>query len=61
MAPLQKEKAELEAFLADGAAYEDANKTRMMESLRRQGVDRVVVEHFNAQVKVRVAKCSMHS
>ena len=36
MAPLQKEKAELEAFLADGAAYEDANKTRMMESLRRQ-------------------------
>ena len=36
MAPLQKEKAELEAFLADGAAYEEANKTRMMESLRRQ-------------------------
>nr|WP_052321357.1 ATP-binding cassette domain-containing protein [Ralstonia sp. A12] len=36
MAPLQKEKAELEAFLADGAAYEEANKTRMMDSLRRQ-------------------------
>nr|WP_311529754.1 ATP-binding cassette domain-containing protein [uncultured Ralstonia sp.] len=36
MAPLQKEKAELEAFLADGAAYEEANKARMMESLRRQ-------------------------
>jgi len=36
MAPLQKEKADIEAFLADGAAYEEANKTRMMESLRRQ-------------------------
>ena len=36
MAPLQKEKAELEAFLADSAAYEEANKARMMESLRRQ-------------------------
>ena len=36
MAPLQKEKAELEAFLADGVAYEEANKARMMESLRRQ-------------------------
>lgn len=36
MAPLQKEKAELEAFLADGVAYEEANKARMMESLRRR-------------------------
>ncbi|CAJ0799314.1 hypothetical protein LMG18090_03833 [Ralstonia mannitolilytica] len=36
MTPLQKEKAELEAFLADSAAYEEANKARMMESLRRQ-------------------------
>ena len=26
----------LEAFLADGVAYEEANKARMMESLRRQ-------------------------
>ncbi len=36
MAPLQQEKAALEAFLADGAAYEDANKPRLVESLRRQ-------------------------
>ncbi len=36
MAPLQQEKTVLEAFLADGAAYEDANKPRLVESLRRQ-------------------------
>ncbi len=36
MTPLQQEKTVLEAFLADGAAYEDANKPRLVESLRRQ-------------------------
>lgn len=36
MAPLQQEKAALEAFLADGTAYADANKLRLVESLRRQ-------------------------
>nr|CCA82313.1 putative ABC transporter, ATP binding component [blood disease bacterium R229] len=36
MAPLQQEKAALEAFLADGTTYADANKLRLVESLRRQ-------------------------
>ncbi|CBJ51355.1 putative ABC transporter, ATP binding component [Ralstonia solanacearum PSI07] len=36
MAPLQQEKTALEAFLADGTAYADANKLRLVESLRRQ-------------------------
>ncbi|WP_390623016.1 putative ABC transporter ATP-binding protein YheS [Ralstonia syzygii] len=36
MAPLQQEKAALEAFLADGTAYADASKLRLVESLRRQ-------------------------
>lgn len=36
MAPLQQEKAALQAFLADGTAYADASKLRLVESLRRQ-------------------------
>ncbi|WP_293764556.1 ATP-binding cassette domain-containing protein [uncultured Aquitalea sp.] len=35
---LSKEKAELDAFLADPAAYDEANKARLADSLKRQGV-----------------------
>ncbi len=49
MAPLQQEKTALEAFLADGAAYEDANKARLMESLRRQAEVNTELDQLEAR------------
>jgi ATP-binding cassette subfamily F protein 3 len=37
MATLQADKTAIDAFMADSASYEDANKTRLMEMLKRQG------------------------
>ncbi|MGD7339451.1 ATP-binding cassette domain-containing protein, partial [Ralstonia pseudosolanacearum] len=49
MAPLQQEKTALEAFLADGAAYEDTNKARLMESLRRQAEVNTELDQLEAR------------
>ncbi len=49
MAPLQQEKTALEAFLADGAAYEDANKARLMDSLRRQAEVNAELDQLEAR------------